>query len=109
MGNEMGDFLPFVNLGLDFQPIQLTSGKDHTCALANSSSSSVKCWGNNKQFQLGDGTNNSRGDNLWEMGDNLTSVQFGSDFVPIAIEAGSYLTCAIGQNHQVACWGYDIN
>lgn len=55
----------------------------------------VKCWGNNRRGQLGDGSNISRSTPA-----NLTGITN-----PIAIAGGGSHTCAIGIDREVSCWG----
>merc|ERR1719228_2410332 len=40
---EMGDDLPFVDLGTDFEAVQVECGGHHSCA--RSATFGVKCWG----------------------------------------------------------------
>eukprot|EP01083_Nonionella_stella_P088826 247804_1 len=91
---EMGDNLATVHLGTNFIPKSISSGHLHNCAL--SSNNTVKCWGWNIFGQLGYGDINNRGDEPGEMGDNLTTVDFGTDFIPIRIVCGMLHTCALG-------------
>jgi alpha-tubulin suppressor-like RCC1 family protein len=42
--------------GLTRDAITITSGREHTCAVMNSSQRVIKCWGGNGGGQLGDGT-----------------------------------------------------
>merc|ERR1719216_64887 len=40
-----------------------------------------------------------------EMGDNLMTVDLGSDFVPIRVECGGYFTCVISSKFELKCFG----
>ena len=42
------------------------------------------------------------------MGNNLTAVDLGTDFVPIDIEAGWSHACAMTEAKAVKCWGQSI-
>ena len=59
----------------------------------------------NLKYQLGDGTNETRGDDNDEMGDALSTVDLGSAFVPVDVWAGAYHVCAMSQAKEVKCWG----
>lgn len=100
---EMGDNLKPIDLGSDFTPKFLASGRAHTCAL--STKGKVKCWGINLEAQLGIGDKKSRGDDAGEMGDKLPLVNLGNDFVPEILAAGSSHTCALSTKNQIKCWG----
>ena len=62
----------------------------------------------NWDYQLGDGTTENRGDDSNEMGNNLSAVDLGTDFVPIDIEAGAHHVCAVTEVKTVKCWGQSI-
>jgi len=83
--------------------VPITSGYAHNCFMLDNGS--VKCWGANASGQLGLGHTNSRGDELNEMGDNLTAVDLGTGRTATAIAAGYQHTCAILDNESVKCWG----
>lgn len=104
--NEMGDNLPFVNLGTGRTAVQVVAGRSHTCALLDNSQ--MKCWGYNFNGQLGLGDTNNRGDGANEMGDNLPLVNLGTGRAAVKIIAGSYYTCALLDNSQVKCWGQNL-
>jgi len=74
--NEMGTFLPFVDLGTNRTAIQIVTGSSHTCALLDNGR--VKCWGNNGWGTLGLGDTNDRGDDANEMADYLPYVDIGT-------------------------------
>eukprot|EP01083_Nonionella_stella_P085837 238125_1 len=64
--NEMGDYLPPIDLGNGFDPIQIAVRFQSTCAL--SASNKIKCFGKNGHGQLGIGDTVNRGGNVGQMG-----------------------------------------
>eukprot|EP01083_Nonionella_stella_P081401 224207_1 len=100
--NEMGDNLLEIDFGSDFIPIQITIGY-HTCAL--STTGKVKCWGLNAYGELGRGDTIDTGEITNGMGDNLTEVDLGSDFIAMQISANVYHTCALSTTYKAKCWG----
>jgi LPXTG-motif cell wall-anchored protein len=65
---EMGDSLSAVDLGVGVTAMAVTAGYVHTCALL--STGAVKCWGNNRDGQLGQSSRLLYG-GFSEMGDLL--------------------------------------
>jgi E3 ubiquitin-protein ligase HERC3 len=100
---EMGDYLPAVNLGSGRTAKAVALGDVHTCAILDDDS--VKCWGRNPDGQLGLGDQVSRGFGAGQMGDALPRVNLGTGRTAKAIAAGSGLTCALLDNDAVKCWG----
>ncbi|HEY3487623.1 MAG TPA: hypothetical protein VGL10_06120 [Gammaproteobacteria bacterium] len=74
--DEMGDNLPFVNLGSGRTVRAVTAGMIHTCALLDNDK--VKCWGHGADGELGLGDLDNRGDDPGEMGDELPAVNLGA-------------------------------
>ena len=74
--NEMGDNLPFVDLGTGQNVSRVACATLNTCALLDTKQ--VKCWGSNNNGQLGYGDRIRRGDGLGEMGDALNFIDFGT-------------------------------
>eukprot|EP01083_Nonionella_stella_P192012 710163_1 len=104
--NEMGDNLLDIDLGSDFIPMQIMVGHEHTCAL--STRNKMKCFGRNNYGQLGYEDTNDRGDEANQMGDNLSEIDLGSDFIPMQIALGSDHTCALSTSNAVKCFGYNM-
>jgi alpha-tubulin suppressor-like RCC1 family protein len=101
---EMGDNLPFVNLGAGRTAKAISAGLFASCAILDDDS--IKCWGDDQQGQLGLGDTQSRGDAPNEMGSNLPVVSLGTGRTAKALVTGSYITCALLDNATVKCWGY---
>jgi len=80
--NEMGDFLPSVDVGPGFRPSALQiapgRGRSFNCVFEETSKDLlVKCFGITSKGQLGYGDNNRRGCSAAEMGANLAFLSFG--------------------------------
>jgi alpha-tubulin suppressor-like RCC1 family protein len=69
---EMGDNLPFVNLGSGRTTINISASLYSTCALLDDHT--VKCWGYNGEGRLGQGDISPRGTSPGSMGDGLPSI-----------------------------------
>jgi alpha-tubulin suppressor-like RCC1 family protein len=102
--NQMGSNLAAVNLGVGRTAKAIALGYDHTCALLDDNT--VKCWGNNDYGQLGYGDTTTRGKTSGDMA-VLAPINLGTGRTAIAISAGYAYTCAILDNKQVKCWGYN--
>lgn len=74
----------------------LAVGWHHTCALTTAGG--VKCWGENGDSQLGDGTTTSRSTPVDVSG--LTSGM-------VALTTGVAHTCALMASGRVKCWGWN--
>jgi len=75
----------------------------HTCAIGDDEL--LRCWGSGSYGQLGIGSTTSIGDGVNEMGDNLMVTDIGDHVESVAL--GSYSSCAIREDGQVRCWGYN--
>lgn len=101
--NEMGDALPYVDLGVGRTVKAVAGGVFHTCAILDNNR--VKCWGRNNEGQLGLGDTQNRGDGPNEMGDALPYVDLGTGRTAKAVSAGFLHTCVLLDSDQVKCWG----
>ncbi|MBI5508645.1 MAG: hypothetical protein HY903_07820 [Deltaproteobacteria bacterium] len=102
----MGDNLLPVSLGAGRTAIDVAAGEDHTCAVLDNGA--VKCWGGNIAGQLGQGDSAQRGDNVGQMGDNLSPVGLGTGRTATAVTAAYWHTCAVLDDGAAKCWGYNL-
>ena len=103
--NQMGDNLPYVDLGAGRQAAQIVAGVYHTCALLDDGA--VKCWGYNAFGTLGRGNNTNWGAANGQMGDNLAPINLGAGRTATRLAGGNYHACAILDDDSVKCWGYN--
>jgi alpha-tubulin suppressor-like RCC1 family protein len=86
--------VPVDVIGLTGNVLAITAGQSHTCALTGERA--IKCWGNNADGELGDGTTINRTT-------PVDVVGMSSDVV--YIEAGGFHTCAMRYGSGLKCWG----
>ncbi|CAN0438998.1 unnamed protein product, partial [Laminaria digitata] len=83
--NQMGDFLPALELPEGWTLHALSAGYYHTCALVEQEDTvgNVVCWGANDHGQIGLGISETEhiGDEPDEMGDNLSPANLEDAFV----------------------------
>ncbi|MFC1610009.1 hypothetical protein ACFL6C_03565 [Myxococcota bacterium] len=101
--DEMGANLQPVDLGAGRKAAAIAIGWAHGCARLDDDT--VKCWGANRDGQLGLGDTEDRGDDPDEMGDNLPIVDLGTGHTALAIAANGDHTCAMLDDRTVKCWG----
>ncbi|CAM9282890.1 unnamed protein product [Ascophyllum nodosum] len=101
--DEMGDMLPFVDLGARGDVLKVSAGEQHVCAVM--SAGAVKCWGRNFYGNLGLEGFRARGHKDGTMGDALPEVSLGTDRIAVALVAGGERTCAILDSGELKCWG----
>lgn len=94
--------LPAVDLG--GKAIAISAGTYHSCAVLEGGK--VKCWGANKDGELGQGDDRPRGAKPNEMGTNLAAVDLGG--VATAVVAANATSCAILEGGKVKCWGSNV-
>ena len=98
--NQMGDNLPFVSLGTGRTAKSLGLGEYGSCVILDDDS--VKCWGDEKNGNLGqpdyaswgDGDINV-GDHPDEVGDNMPAVNVGSGHTVKQVVSGRHNVCVL--------------
>jgi cysteine-rich repeat protein len=82
--------------------LELALGGVHTCALIEQGR--IRCWGHNGGGQLGYGIND-------DVGNDETPSSAGDLPLPAAvdIEAGGAHSCAVFENGDVRCWGFNTS
>ena len=76
------------------------NGLSHTCAILDNGD--LKCWGQDYYGQLGDG-----GSSTNTNAPSSTAIDLGTGRTAVAVSAGTHHTCAILDNGDLKCWGYD--
>jgi len=71
--NQMGDELPFINLGNLIEAEQMSLGGGHSCVIVGNGK--LKCWGDNRFGQLGLENTNNHGGRPSTMGSRLPMVK----------------------------------
>jgi hypothetical protein len=101
---EMGNALPFVDLGTGRTATAIASGRYHSCAILDDGN--VKCWGFFPMTGQPPRTNTQvgLGDEPGEMGDALPALKLGGHKAK-QIACGYFLSCALVDDGSVWCWG----
>jgi alpha-tubulin suppressor-like RCC1 family protein len=102
---EMGDSLPFVNLGTDVRIHAIAGTSATLCTI--SSTQTLRCFGSNGDGQVGIGGSGNIGDAAIEMGDTMTATLLGTGLFPTFVsDTGIGLHyCAILNDSSTKCWG----
>jgi len=91
------------NVGMLTGAEAIGAGRHHMCATqGNSPDRTMVCWGYNGLRQLGDGTTTTRSTPV-VVGGGHTGFAAGRD----KISGGLYNSCALKDNGEAYCWGYD--
>jgi len=85
----MGSYLAMVDVGAG-TILQLQLNGEHSCVIF--STFNLRCWGDNRNGQLGLGNINSVGDEANEMGTNLADTNLGSGVSVTNVALGNYHT-----------------
>lgn len=83
--------------GLAGMATDVTGGSAHSCALM--ADGTVRCWGNNGDGQIGDGTTTNRPSPTTVPG--VASV--------VGLDSGSGHTCAVSDSGTLWCWGRNVD
>lgn len=103
--NQMGDYLPFIDLGTNLPIAQISASSCFTCVLI--SDGTVRCFGINNRGNLGIGTQTTIGGKPYEMGTNLTKTNLGTGRI-VKMLFNGYIaihTCALLNGDKLKCWG----
>ena len=84
-----------VNLGAGRTAKAVSAGSSHTCAILDDDT--LKCWGDNSQGYLGDGTTT--------MSRSPVATDLGLGRTAKAVSATTQHTCAILDDDTLKCWG----
>ena len=103
--NETPGSVGPVDLGAGRTAIQISAGAIHTCAVLDNGT--VRCWGDNRDGELGYGNTNNIGDN--ESPGSVGPVDLGAGRTAVQISASGQHTCAVLDNGTVECWGYGFH
>lgn len=90
--------VPVAVVGINYPPVEITSGGNHACAIQENGA--IKCWGFNRNGQLGNGTRDDA-----TTATTLEGVT-GIDFTHVS--AGDRHTCAVNKAGEVLCWGQNV-
>ena len=102
LATEMGDALPFVELGAGRSAKALAAGRYTTCAILDDDS--LKCWGLDLFIRQpsGDG---QLGDRPGEMGDKLPRIPLGAAHTAKQVAIGWYDACVALDDDSYFCGG----
>ncbi|HMV65209.1 MAG TPA: hypothetical protein PKA64_00065, partial [Myxococcota bacterium] len=105
--NEVGNpaVNPVVNFGAGATVAQIGAGEYYSCARLTDGR--VKCWGYGQYGRLGIGFDTYIGDAANELGDNMAAVDLGVGREAIDLTVGQYHACALLDDGNVKCWGYN--
>lgn len=99
-GATTNSSIPVNVVGLSSKVTQIATAYAHTCALINDGS--VKCWGSNNSYQLGDGTTNNSLTPVTVVGLTSKAIQI----VTNDESNGNYgWGCALLDTSIIQCWG----
>jgi len=84
--------------GMDVPVTAIALGASHSCALLETGE--VRCWGENENGQLGDGTSKNS---------NIPVEVEGLEGRVVQVAAGVGFTCALTEEEKLYCWGNGSN
>ena len=101
--SQLGDALPFVDLGTGVVATRVVSANHHSCAIVNEGR--LKCWGEGSGGLLGYGDAKTRGGYPHEMGDDLPFVDLGTGVRVVDLVTSGEHSCAVLSDGRLKCWG----
>jgi alpha-tubulin suppressor-like RCC1 family protein len=99
--SEMGDNLPFIDLGSGRTATHVSMDERNTCVTLDNGQ--LKCWGDNSYGQLGQENTIRIGDNSLEMGDSLPAIDING--ISSMSANSRYGTCTLTSTGKVRCFG----
>jgi len=93
---EMGDSLPYVDLGSMGTLVDQCTSSTYRCAVDDLGQ--LKCWGLNSRGMLGTEDYEDRGDEPGEMGDALVPIDVGSDAAVAQVACGRETVCVVRED-----------
>ena len=90
-----------IDFGTGRTAVAVSAGDYHTCAILDNGD--LKCWGHDHYGQLGNGGSS----NTDAYAPSSTAINLGTGRTAVAVSAGMHHTCAILDNGDLKCWGYD--
>ncbi|MEC8520288.1 MAG: ELWxxDGT repeat protein, partial [Candidatus Thermoplasmatota archaeon] len=90
-----------IDLGTGRTAVAVAAGSLHTCAILDNGD--LKCWGDDNTGQLGNGPIYSTP----VRSPPSTAIDLGTGRTAVAVSAGDGITCAVLDNGELKCWGYD--
>jgi len=98
--------LAAINVGAGRTVVQVSAGESFTCALLDDGS--LKCFGRNDFGQLGQDNTTIIGRTSASEVAKLAPINLGTDRTVKQVACGSFHSCAILDNDQLKCWGYNV-
>ena len=84
---------------------KIDAGPSHTCAI--DVNGDLRCWGSDARGQLGDG-GTTHDATTYTSAPSSTPVDLGPGRTAVSVSVGYHHTCAILDNGDLKCWGWDL-
>ena len=96
-----------IDLGAGRTAVAVDNGYWVTCAILDNGD--LVCWGWNRHGQLGNGQDGGGNANCCEFDNTSEPIDLGLGRTAVAVSTGGHHTCAILDNGELKCWGWDQN